>query len=148
MSGLSSEPFAAGGERSELLRHYLSGLRKQTEELERRASLVDAFDEAPVLGADAGLLSPLEASVPALVEAVGGGGRAEADGTADADWQQRCIAAVVEGRHDGFHRLVRRRVSCAVDAAKRPDDASAAEACQSSLIINNIVVVIIIIFFP
>ena len=133
----ASEPLEAFGEESsELLKSQLSGLRSQTETLQRGPSgSAAAAEPCAVLGASAGLLSAVDVPVVPLVDEAGGVppmdpssakalSSSEDAAKADHAYQQRCFAAVAEGRRDAFHKLVRRRVLHERERARGADVAS------------------------
>ena len=139
MLGALCLPFAsdpaerASEETAELLRSTLLGLRAQTETLQRGApgSAAEA-EPVVVLGASTGLLSALTVPVVPLVDEAAGMPPLDAEAAkaltssesaakAESAYQQRCFAAVVEGRRDAFHKLVRRRVQCLRERARGAD---------------------------
>ena len=139
MLGSMCHPFAsepaerASEETAELLRSTLLGLRAQTETLQRGApgSAAEA-EPVVVLGASTGLLSALTVpAVPLVDEAAGippldpeaakALTSSESAAKAERAYQQRCFAAVVEGRRDAFHKLGRRRVQCWRERARGAD---------------------------
>ena len=140
-----SERVRGDAQATELLSHHLSGLRTQADSLSHSVGGTSASLEPPhVLGAPAGLLSPLELpTLPPLdpTPPSGSGHPSTPDDEpdmADAEAQELCIAACHEARRVALDKLLRRRVVCEIERARAAAtaapaaDAAAADAADAA----------------